>query len=790
MNAPTSNPNSDPNEPLRSVHSTNFPALLQHFGISLVISTYQAGKLIFVRADGEQLNTHFQVFDRPMGMAFDRGRLAIGTAHQLAEFWNVPAAASKLEPSDRHDACFIPRSIHITGDIDIHEMAYVDEDIWFINTRFSCLCTLDKAYSFVPRWRPPFITGYDLSDRCHLNGLGIRDRQPRYVTALGTTDTAEGWRKHKVNGGILMDIATSEILVKGLSMPHSPRWYQGQLWVLESGKGSLATVDLDTGELTTIAQVPGFTRGLDFCGNLAFIGLSQIRESSIFSGIEIAKLSERFCGVWVVNIMTGETIALLRFDGAVQEIFAVQVLTNLQFPNIVTEDKEILARSYVLPDDAMAEVIQLTADDDEKFSGFHVRQGNEFYFSGKVSEAEPCYRKALALDPNNLEARYNLGVVLADQDQWQASTDELLIVVENSPVHSQALNQLGVNTARLRDPQGAIAWYEKAIAAEPDYATAHHNLGMTLLQVGNYERGWEECEWRWKTQQFTPFECPQPRWQGEDLGEQTLLVHTEQGAGDAIQFARFLPLARERCGRLVLVCSDDLKALFQSLDGVDEIWQPGPLAADSFAAYTPLMSLPNIFEITLNGLMNDLTSPIPYISPGGRIFLLPSLPKNGSNSSNKTIKSLKIGIAWAGSPTQGRDRDRSCHLNQFLPLLQQSNCIFYSLQKGETAEAQIDELPSGISIVDLGKRFTDFADTAAAIAQLDLVITIDTSIAHLAAALGKPTWVLLCYNPDWRWMLEGDSSPWYPTMRLFRQPTFWDWNSVFENVVSALKEGL
>ena len=148
----------------------------------------------------------------------------------------------------------------------------------------------------------------------------------------------------------------------------------------------------------------------------------------------------------------------------------------------------------------------------------------------------------------------------------------------------------------------------------------------------------------------------------------------------------------------------------------------------------------------------------------------------------------KIGIAWAGSPTQARDRDRSCHLTQFLPLLKHPNCAFYSLQKGAAAEAQLQDLPDDIAVINLGETFNDFADTAAAIAQLDLIITIDTSVAHLAGAMGKPTWVLLCHNPDWRWGLDGDTSPWYPTMRLFRQPTFNDWNSVFAAISNALED--
>ncbi|MGD1851943.1 MAG: glycosyltransferase family 9 protein, partial [Cyanophyceae cyanobacterium] len=230
---------------------------------------------------------------------------------------------------------------------------------------------------------------------------------------------------------------------------------------------------------------------------------------------------------------------------------------------------------------------------------------------------------------------------------------------------------------------------------------------------------------------------------------------------------------------LVLVCSADLKTLFQSLKGVDEIWQPGPLDANSFHTYTPLMSLPNILNITLD----NLPTPIPYLDAGGRIF---SLPKHPITQAKDRWKGHKVGITWAGSPTQGRDRDRSCHLSQFIPLLKQSNCAFYSVQKGEMAEAQLQDLPDDVDVVNLGEKFTDFADTAAAIAQLDLVITVDTSVAHLSGAMGKPTWVLLCHNPDWRWMLEENTSPWYPTLRLFRQLDFGDWDQVFKTVAEAL----
>lgn len=236
-------------------------------------------------------------------------------------------------------------------------MAWRKEELWFINTRFSCLCTVDFVHSFVPCWRPSFISALTPEDRCHLNGLAMVNYQPKYVTALGNSDSLNGWRENKAKGGVLIDIDSNEIIATGLSMPHSPRWYNNQLWVLESGNGSIATVDLKSGKLETVAMLPGFTRGLDFWGNLAFIGLSQVRETAVFSGIPLtSRLTERSCGVWVVNIETGQTVAFLRFEDALQEIFAVQVLAGLRFPEIIDSDEKLLGSSYILPDEALVDV--------------------------------------------------------------------------------------------------------------------------------------------------------------------------------------------------------------------------------------------------------------------------------------------------------------------------------------------------------------------------------------------------------------------------------------------------
>ncbi len=355
-------PSDDQPAPLRSVHTSNLPQILADGRFSLLVTTYQAGKLVILRSDNGVLNTHFRNFMKPMGLAVQGGKLAIGCSIDVWEFHNVPAVCPKLEPDNkqqptRHDACFLPRRSHTTGDVQIHEMAWVNDELWFVNTAFSCLATRSDADSFEPRWRPSFVTELVPGDYCHLNGLAMRDGRVGYVTALGETNTVGGWRENKRNGGLLVDVGSNEIVARGLSMPHSPRWYRDKLWLLESGHGSIGTVDLQTGRYEAIAQLPGFTRGLSFFGPLAFVGLSQVRESAVFSGIPLVeRLEERTCGVWVLNIETGETVAFCRFEEAVQEIFAVEILAGCCFPDLINHDAELLGRSYVLPDEALRDV--------------------------------------------------------------------------------------------------------------------------------------------------------------------------------------------------------------------------------------------------------------------------------------------------------------------------------------------------------------------------------------------------------------------------------------------------
>ncbi len=328
----------------------SFVALLRQLGASLLVTTYQANKLLVARAAGDGLSMLVRTFERPMGLAVDAQRLTIGTRNQVWFLRNAPDIASRVEPAGQHDACFLPRSSHVTGDIGVHEMAWAGDELWVVNTRFSCLCTLHPDYSFVPRWRPPFISALAAEDRCHLNGLAIVDGRPKYVTALGETDTAGGWRANKPQGGCLMDVSSGKMISRGLSMPHSPRLHDGRLWLLESGTGHLVLVDAATGERQTVAALPGFARGLAFCGPYAFIGLSKIRPTSAMDGVPLADRREQLkCGVAAVDLRSGGVIAFLEFQTAVEEIFDVQLLLGLRFPEVIGFQQETIQHTFVIP---------------------------------------------------------------------------------------------------------------------------------------------------------------------------------------------------------------------------------------------------------------------------------------------------------------------------------------------------------------------------------------------------------------------------------------------------------
>jgi len=262
-------------------------------------------------------------FDKPMGMAVQGDQLVLATRHEVQFLANARALAHDYLENQpgRYDALYLPQASYLTGDVNVHDVAFADSGILAVNTRFSCLARLSREFSFEPVWRPWFVTDLVPEDRCHLNGVALRDGKPKYVTTLGTTDTAGGWRDEKATGGVLIDVEQNEILVHGLSMPHSPRWHKGQLWVLNSGLGELWVVDPKTGQSISVCGLPGYLRGLCFVGPYAVIGMSRIREKHIFGGLPIQEQQRNLlCGVAVVDLRTGNCEGIFEFTSGCEEL--------------------------------------------------------------------------------------------------------------------------------------------------------------------------------------------------------------------------------------------------------------------------------------------------------------------------------------------------------------------------------------------------------------------------------------------------------------------------------------
>jgi uncharacterized protein (TIGR03032 family) len=323
---------------IRHEYTRSLPALLKQLGVSLLVSTYQAGKVVAVGIAEGELTLSYHNFERAMGLAVKADGIAAGARAQVWFLRSAPELAGRVEPIRRHDACFLTRTSHFTGEIQAHELAWGSsagrgEELWVVNTAFGCLCTLDGRHSFVPRWRPPFLSALAAEDRCHLNGLAMADGVPKYVTALGETDTPQGWRADKVHGGCLIDVPSGETVARGFAMPHSPRVQHGRVWMLHSGAGQLVLIDPTNGKAQTVTELPGYTRGLALYDRFAFVGLSKIRETSTFGGMPIAERRPGLkCGVGVVDLGTGRLLAHLEFMTGVEEIFDVQVLPGARCP--------------------------------------------------------------------------------------------------------------------------------------------------------------------------------------------------------------------------------------------------------------------------------------------------------------------------------------------------------------------------------------------------------------------------------------------------------------------------
>jgi tetratricopeptide (TPR) repeat protein len=391
---------------------------------------------------------------------------------------------------------------------------------------------------------------------------------------------------------------------------------------------------------------------------------------------------------------------------------------------------------------------------------------------GRLQDALQCCERALALAPDHPETRNNLAVTLVDLDRPAEAAVHYRQVLAVQPDRAETHNNLGIALERQGRPEEAAACYGHALALNPDYPEAHFNRAHALLSTGAFEEGWPEYEWRFAVARYDRG-FDEPLWSGELLAGQTILIHAEQGFGDTLQFLRYVPLVAGRGGRVVLEAPRAVARLARTVTGASEVVAAGD-ALPPFDRHCPLLSLPRVFGTTLATIPGDA----PYLS----------VPREAASPWAERIADapgLKVGLAWCGSLAGIVDR-RPIDLQLLHALSAVPGVSWFSLQVGDRSR-DLSSL-EGWEIADLSPLLSDFAETAAAVSRLDLVITIDTSVAHLAGALGRPTWVLLPYNSDWRWLRGRRDSPWYPTARLFRQARPGDWPGVVREVAAALTQ--
>jgi tetratricopeptide (TPR) repeat protein len=402
--------------------------------------------------------------------------------------------------------------------------------------------------------------------------------------------------------------------------------------------------------------------------------------------------------------------------------------------------------------------------------------GNALLKLKRPAEALEHFRGALELRGDSAIAFNLLAIAQLALFRHEDACASWRMSMQCDPSLDEAYANLGLTLADLGRHEQAMRVYDQGLRVAPTSVDLRMNRALTLLSLGNFEQGWREYERRWEMPDFKPggrrFACP--RWIGEPLGGKSIIIWHEQGFGDSIQFIRYARLLAGLGAKVIAEVPKPLRRLMDSAPGVERLITPDdpPPPADFHCA---MMDLPQRFGTTLDTIPAD----VPYLMPDA------DLVAKWQEALGDSGEMVRVGIAWRGQPLHRRDRERSVSLQQFAPLAKVKGVHFYSLQKGEGAE-QVRSAPPDFPLTDLGPRLSDFAETAAVLASLDLLISVDTALVHLAGALGKPVWTLLAYAPDFRWLLQRDDSPWYPTMRLFRQPAFHAWPPVFERVAAAL----
>lgn len=424
-------------------------------------------------------------------------------------------------------------------------------------------------------------------------------------------------------------------------------------------------------------------------------------------------------------------------------------------------------RNYDLAIACLKQALTLNSNDAGVFYNLGIALKEHRVFD----EAIFCHKKAIQLNPNFADAYNNLGTALQEKGEIDVAINCYKKAIQLEPNYADAYCNLGVALNEKGKFHEAMDCFQKAVNLNNSDAENHWNFSLSLLLLGNFTEGFKEYEWRFKTSVVSrKIHFNKTLWHGEDISGLDILILTEQGLGDAIQFMRYASLIAKRGANVIVECQTELKSLIKNIEGIQEVVVRGQ-TLPSFNVYCFLLSLPLIFQTTIN----TIPATIPYINlEYGKV-------EKWRDKLKLDKSKLKIGLVWAGNPTYKGDAFRSCQLKTFSSLARFRDITFYSLQKGDNSQ-QAKNPPEGMNFIDLTEEINDFSDTASFIENLDLIVSVDTAVAHLAGALGKSVWTLLPFAPDWRWMLNRDDSPWYPTMRLFRQPSPGDWESVIAKV--------
>jgi Flp pilus assembly protein TadD len=402
--------------------------------------------------------------------------------------------------------------------------------------------------------------------------------------------------------------------------------------------------------------------------------------------------------------------------------------------------------------------------------------GNVLRELGLSDDAAAAYRRAMQLDPNLPEPHNGLGSIYSQNDELDSANSEFKRALQLRPDFAEAKCNLASTLLDRGDLDMAERTYREVIALKPDHALAHHNLSLVLALKGDLAGAWPEFEWRDRAPELgkVVLQLPHPRWAGDDLGGKRILIHAEQGIGDTIQFVRYIPKVIEKHGRIILGVPRELGRLLAEFPGIEQLLLRDDAIPQDIDVQCPMMSLPGIFHTTLETIPNH----VPYI------FADPSLSTQWRERLSRETRQ-KVGMVFAGNASHIHDRLRSMPVGMLAAFGELKEICFISLQKGAAA-ASVARAP--LEMIDWGDELRNFADTAALIDNLDLVIAVDTAVAHLAGAMGKPVWLLLQAVPDRRWMLNREDSPWYPTMKLLRQPARGDWGSVVKRAADLLRQ--